>query len=108
MNTLFLNDIKSCFDAILDEKCAIPINKNDLSIDYESDLNAQMENYLRLLSEQVTLLSQANGKRNELAMVSALLRLRTHAMNLSTFFDAIVEDAEVILRLDTLPEISEE
>ncbi len=38
-------------------------------------------------------------------MQSTLLRLRTNVMSLSSFFDAIVEDSEIILRLETWPEI---
>jgi hypothetical protein len=108
MNTLFLNDMKDDFIIILDKKSASPIDKDHLSIDYEADLDEQMEKYLRLLREQEKLLSQAKSKGDEPAMLSALLRLRTHAMSLSSFFDAIAEDTEIILRLDTWPEIPEE
>lgn len=107
MNTLSLNNIKVDFIAIFDEKFASPIDKENLSIDYEADLDEQMEKYLRLLSEQEKLLSLAKSKGDEPAMLSALLRLRTHAMSLSSFFDAIVEDTEIILRLDTWPELPE-
>lgn len=107
MNTLFLNNMKDDFINILEERFESSVDKKNLSIDYEADLDEQMAKYIRLLREQERLLSLAKSNGNELEMLAALLRLRTHAMSLSSFFDAIVEDAEVILRLDTWPAIPE-
>ncbi|EHD21337.1 MULTISPECIES: hypothetical protein [Brenneria] len=107
MNNLFLSNMKDDFIVILEEKSSSPIDKDRLSIDYETDLDELMEKYLGLLREQARLLSQAKNKGNELAVLSALLKLRTHAMSLSSFFDAIVEDTEIIIRLDSWSELPE-
>lgn len=38
---------------------------------------------------------------DDLALKTALLMVRAHAMSLSSFFDAIVEDSEFLLRNGT-------
>ncbi|MBH1930691.1 hypothetical protein [Serratia rubidaea] len=108
MSNLFLNDMKDNFIVILKEKASFPVDREQLSIDYEVDLDEQMEKYLRLLREQEKLFSLAKSEGDDISMLSSLLKLRTHAMSLSSFFDAIVEDTEVILRLDKWPELPEE
>jgi hypothetical protein len=101
------DSIKDSFIYILGEKSPNPVDKSDLFIDYGAALDDRFAQYLYLLQEQVDLLNVAKEKNDELAMQSALLRLRTNAMSLSSFFDAIVEDSEIILRLETWPEIPE-
>ncbi|MGP2518171.1 hypothetical protein [Yersinia sp. 2545 StPb PI] len=105
-NSLF-DSMKEDFISILENKSSSPIDKDDLFIEYNTVLDKKFEKYLDLLQTQGKLLALAKSKDDELAMQSALLRLRTYAMSLSGFFDAIVEDTEIILRLDTWPEIPE-
>ncbi|QTL92766.1 hypothetical protein [Aeromonas jandaei] len=102
------DSIKENFLYILGEKSHNSVDKNDLFIDYGDVLDDRFVKYLCLLQEQVNLLSIAKEKHDDLAMQSALFRIRTHAMSLSSFFDAIVEDSEIILRLETWPEIPED
>nr|WP_314424708.1 hypothetical protein [uncultured Erwinia sp.] len=100
--------MKDNFIALIESRSHSSVDSNDLSIDYETDLDKQLERYLTLLSEQEALLAFSKSTGNDLSMLSALLKLRTHAMSLSSFFDAIVEDAEIILKLNNWPEISDE
>lgn len=52
----------------------------------------------------MALLSRAKSVNDELAMQSALLRLRSYTMGLSSLFDAIADDAETILKTGRWPE----
>ncbi|MEI7377458.1 MULTISPECIES: hypothetical protein [Dickeya] len=106
-NNSIFESIKGSFISILEEKPSSPVDKNELFIDYSAALDDRFEKYLDLLRAQEMLLTLAKNRGDEFAMQSALLRLRTHAMSLSSFFNAIVEDAEIILRLETWPELPE-
>jgi hypothetical protein len=106
-NNFPFEKIKELFACILEEKALSPVDKEDLLIDYDSELGGEFGRYLHLLEVQSKVLAHSKEKNDELAMQSALMRLRTHAMSLSSFFDAIVEDADVILRLDVWPEVPE-
>ncbi|PHM55900.1 MULTISPECIES: hypothetical protein [Xenorhabdus] len=103
----FLDDMKENFISLFDEKSTEPVDYDNLFIDYKESLEQNFERYLQLFKSQVVILSQARKKGDELAMQSALLILRTHAMSLTSFFDAIVEDAESLLRTGEWSKIPE-
>ncbi|MEM6053006.1 hypothetical protein AAH450_20870 [Erwinia sp. P7711] len=104
----FLDEMKRDFIDILNRKSPMPIDFNDLAINYNESLETSLVRYLTLLQSKAELLAQAKvNDDDELAMQSALLRLRTHAMSLSSFFDAIVEDTEMVLRTGEWVEIPE-
>lgn len=107
INNIFFESIKENFISILERKSSLPVDTEELFVDYSTALDHRFEKYLDLLRAQAMLLALAKNQGDELAMQSALLRLRTHAMSLSGFFNAIVEDAEIILRLETWPELPE-
>lgn len=107
-NHLLFDSMKKNFISILNKKSSNQVNEDDLFIDYSDSLNDIFNKYFSLLEEQEKLLSVAREKNDELEMQSALLKLRTHAMSLASFFEAIVEDAEITLRLDTWHEIPED
>lgn len=106
-NNPIFESIKENFISILEERSSSPVDKDELFVDYSDALDDRFEKYLDLLRAQEMLLTLAKKQGDELAMQSALLQLRTHAMSLSSFFNAIVEDAEIILRLEAWPELPE-
>jgi hypothetical protein len=103
----FLDEMKGNFLEILNRKSPLPIDIDDLAINYSESLESSLARYLTLLRSKTELLAQAQKNDDELAMQSALLRLRTHAMSLSSFFEAIVEDTETVLRTGEWAEIPE-
>ncbi|TCV91092.1 hypothetical protein [Biostraticola tofi] len=107
-NFLFFDEMKDIFLDLLSHKSDLPIDIDDLSINYNRSLEELLIKQLTLLHLKTKLLALAKNNDDELAMQSALLRLRTHAMSLSSFFDNIVEDTEVILRTGTWPEFPED
>ena len=106
MDDLFLNNIGNNFISILEKKNP-SVDKDNLSINYRRTLKELFDKHLELLHKQEKLLSLAKSEGDEILMQSALLRLRSHAMSLSSFFDAIADDAEFIIRLEGWPEIPE-
>ncbi|MDU4093332.1 MAG: hypothetical protein E7H57_08680 [Pantoea sp.] len=103
----FLDEMKRDFMEILNRKSPLPIDTDNLAINYNGSLETSLVRYLTLLQSETELLVQAKVNDDELAMQSTLLRLRTHAMSLSSFFDAIVEDTEMVLRTGEWVEIPE-
>ncbi|PTU64820.1 hypothetical protein DB032_07755 [Chromobacterium sp. Panama] len=101
----FLDEMKSDFLEIINEKSSSAID--DLSIDYGASLENLLLKYMALCQSRAALLSGAKSVNDELAMQSALLRLRSYAMGLSSLFDAIADDAETILKTGEWPELPE-
>ncbi|MGY6036926.1 hypothetical protein [Aeromonas sp. AE23HZ002T15] len=99
------DDIKGSFVHILESKNPVPVDTNVLFIDYSAALDDRFERYMDLLQEQSKLLLLAKENDDDIEMLSSLLKIRTHAMSLSSFFDAIVEDAEIIIKLGAWPKI---
>ncbi|CQJ62516.1 hypothetical protein [Yersinia rohdei] len=104
----YLDEMKGNFLEILNKKSALPVDTDDLAINYNVSLESSLIKYLALLQSKTELLSQAKRSGDEIAIQSALLRLRSHAMSLSSFFDHIVEDIEVILRTGEWLDIPED
>lgn len=61
-----------------------------------------------MLESDANLLSQAYESDDELAIQAALMFIRYRAMGLSSFFDAIVEDAEKTLLTGNWPKIPDD
>lgn len=78
-----------------------------MAIDYQDSIVVRFDRQLSLLKENTELLTQAKKENDELAMEVALLRIRTHAMSLFGFFDAIAEDATLLTKMDGWPDIPE-
>ncbi|WP_197083081.1 hypothetical protein [Chromobacterium sp. LK11] len=103
----FLDEMKIDFLEIINEKSSSAVDVDDLSIDYRASLENLLLKYMALCQSRAALLSRAKSVNDELAMQSALLRLRSYAMGLSSLFDAIADDAEAILKMGEWPELPE-
>lgn len=103
----FLNEIKDLFPLILKQKSAQLVDTDDMAINYKGSIIDRLDRQLFLLKENTELLSQARKENDELAMQAALLRIRSHSMSLSSFFDAIAEDATLLIKADGWPDIPE-
>ncbi|PTU63393.1 hypothetical protein DBB33_24415 [Chromobacterium haemolyticum] len=94
----FFDKMRSDFLEVLKEKSSGIIDVDDLSVDYSESLERWLLKYMELCRFRAALFSPAKSVNDELAMQSALLRLRSYAMGLSSLFDAIADDAETILK----------
>ncbi|MCO7256548.1 hypothetical protein KSI86_20545 [Dickeya oryzae] len=106
-NYSFLDKMKEDFLDTLEQKSSTQIDIDDLSINYSCSLDEWLKKRLSLLQRNIDIFIHAKIDGDEVAMQSSLLISRTHAMGLSSFFDAIVEDIEVILNTgewDGIPE----
>lgn len=103
----YLDEIKEIFPLILKQKKIQKVDIDDMAIDYRDSIGDRLDRYLSLLKINTVLLSQAKIENDELAMEVALLRIRTNAMSLSGFFDAIAEDATLLIKADDWPDIPE-
>ncbi|MQL49185.1 hypothetical protein GEA64_14985 [Photorhabdus khanii] len=107
-NYSFLDEMKENFLGILNQKSAYSVDIDDLSVDYNVLLESKLVRHLELLQSKTVLLAQAKIHNDELAIRAAILEIRIHAMSLSSFFDAITEDVEVLLRTGKWSEIPED
>jgi len=107
INYEFLNEIKGLFPLILKRKASQSIDTDDMAIDYQDSIVDRLDRQLFLLKENTELLAQAKKENDELVMEVALLRIRTHSMSLSGFFDAIAEDVTLLIKADGWPDIPE-
>ncbi|KER04456.1 hypothetical protein LGZ99_13680 [Photorhabdus temperata] len=107
-NYSFLDEMKENFLGILNQKSAHSVDIDDLSVDYNVLLESKLVRHLELLQSKAALLAQAKIHNDELAIRAAILEIRIHAMSLSSFFDAIAEDTEVLLRTGKWSEIPED
>ena len=103
----YLDEIKEIFPLIFKNKKIQQVDLDDMAIDYQDSIGDRLDRYLSLLKSNTELLSRAKIENDELAMEVALLRIRTHAMSLSSFFDAIAEDATLLIKADGWPDIPE-
>ncbi|WP_374419292.1 hypothetical protein [Chromobacterium sp.] len=103
----FLDGMKSDFLKIISEKYSSAVDVDDLSIDYGASLENLLLKYMALCQSSAALLSGAKSVNDELAMQSALIRLRSYAIGLSSLFDAIADNAETILKIGEWPELPE-
>lgn len=102
-----LDVIKDEFQDIIKQKSSHSIDPDEYCIDYNSSLENVLNKKLDLLKFQLGLLERAHKSDDELAMQSALLKIRTHAISLSGFFEAIADDTELVLRTGEWPNIPE-
>ncbi|TCV91000.1 hypothetical protein [Biostraticola tofi] len=105
---LFLDEMKDIFLDILCQKSDLPVNTDDLADNYNRSLEMLLIKQLTLLQSKTALLAKAKNNDDELTMRAAILEMRTHAMSLSSFFDNIAEDTEVILETGTWQEFTED
>lgn len=103
----FLDEIKKNFPLILSQKLTGPVDIDDMAVDYNASLESQLIKQLTLLQSKTSLFSEACRCNDEVTMKAFLLEIRTHAMSLSSFFDAIAEDATLLIRIDGWPDIPE-
>ncbi|OLU13289.1 hypothetical protein BVH01_23390 [Pseudomonas sp. PA1(2017)] len=89
-----LEDLKRLFKEIAKAKMG-NFDCRELSIDYECDLNEAFNRYAGLLCQSIKMLDA--GGADDSVIQLALMTLRTHAMSLSSFFDAIADDAEFLI-----------
>lgn len=103
-----INKIKAALQSIVKAKDDGYFNENEWSIDYSIDLNADLINELSKLNRSVDLLSEAIERKDEFAVVSALIYVRIFSMNLKGYFRNITEDIDKIFQnegyLKELPE----
>ncbi|MCT8343873.1 hypothetical protein LG003_13705 [Photorhabdus kleinii] len=95
-----LDRMKKDFLLILNQKSIGTIDTDNLSINYNDHLDKRLKRYLTLLCGTAELLADATENGDEMTTQAALLRIRSHSMSLSSFFEAITEDAEVLLHLN--------
>lgn len=104
----FLDEIKEKFPLILSRKLINSVDIDDMAIDYNASLEDELNKQLMLLKDKTNLFSEACECGDEIAVKSFLLEMRTHAMSLSGFFDAIAEDATLLIKADGWPDIPED
>ena len=91
----FLDHLRSLFEETSKRKLG-GFDGDELSVDYSSDLGEALNKYAGMLSQAVSMLESAG--QDDVVAQSALMMIRTHAISLSSFFDAIADDAELLLR----------
>ncbi len=106
-NRIFLDEMKENFLSILHQKSTKSVEIDDMAIDYRHSLEYKLGKQLSLLEDKVNLLSEAKKNADEIAMKAILFEIRIHAMSLSSFFDAIAEDATLLIKTDGWPDIPE-
>ena len=85
-----------------------PIKEDNLLIDYSAQQCASFHRGLELLGNAKAFLEEAILNDDKVAMQVALVYIRVHSMNLSSFFDAFKEDADVLLNSPGWPDIPED
>lgn len=103
----FLDEIKNAFPLLLSQKLTRPVDTDDMSVNYNTSLENQLIKQLTFLQSKTNLFSESCRCNDEVTMKACLLEIRTHAMSLSGFFDAIAEDATLLIRADGWPDIPE-
>ncbi|MEB3754983.1 hypothetical protein [Acinetobacter sp. MD2(2019)] len=103
-----INKIKSALQSIVKAKDDGYFNEHEWSIDYSIDLNADLFNQLSKLNHSVEFLSEAIERKDEFAIVAALISTVGFSMNLEGYFRNITEDIDKIFQtegyLKDLPE----
>lgn len=99
-----LDDLRGLFEGIAKAKIG-NFDNDKLSIDYDCNLNEAFDKYAGLLCHSIKTLD--SGKADDLIAQSALMMIRTHAISLSSFFDAIADDAELFIKSGRWAEIPE-
>ncbi|MGV3347103.1 hypothetical protein ACGVWS_15760 [Enterobacteriaceae bacterium LUAb1] len=103
----FLDEIEKNFPLILNGKSTSPADIDEMAVDYSVPLENQLIRQLSLLESKTNLFLEAYKCNDEVTMKAALLEMRTHSMSLSGFFDAIAEDATLLIKTNGWPDIPE-
>ncbi|MDL0438118.1 hypothetical protein [Stutzerimonas frequens] len=105
MNELLSLDIlRTLFEEIAKAKVG-GFDSGKLSIDYGCNMDEACAKYAGLLNRSIEALN--SGGSDDLVAQRALMMIRTHAISLSSFFDAIADDAEFLIRSGVWTEIPE-
>ncbi|NIE72422.1 MULTISPECIES: hypothetical protein [unclassified Pantoea] len=102
------DELKDIYLQLLEAMPNQPINENDLLIDYSAQQCASFHRGLELLGNAKAFLEKARVNDDKIAMQVALVYIRVHSMNLSSFFDAFKEDADALLKSSDWPDIPED
>ncbi|MBO1111296.1 hypothetical protein [Bordetella petrii] len=103
----FFEDLKDILRSEFCSKYPDGFDSQKRAIDYNDHMDARIKRFLELIRQLTERLRVAREDGDEIAMQAALIRIRSHAMSLSTIFDWIVDDIETLLKSGKWPEIPE-
>ncbi|MDU6926841.1 hypothetical protein ACP26C_00890 [Franconibacter helveticus 513] len=95
-----LKELKCCFTMISPDKNT----QEELNIFYSSE---NYDGYANEFKSAVKLLSQTIEKNDKIAIQCALTRVRIASLNLSNLYQDIIDDAILINKHDSWPDIPE-
>ncbi len=99
-----LEELKKAFLSILDTRKKEVKDFNNLRINYIDNLDLILQEKQDAMSKMIEILKRGKIYKNESIMLNALIRIRLDAKDLSGFYEAIANDAEVLMALDGWPE----
>lgn len=105
IKTIFFEDIKSSYVQIM-ERLSSEI-EGELFIKDKKDLDDLFYKDIIKLSDAAKLLKCAKAANDEITVQAALVYIRAYAMRLSGFFEDFKDDADILLKASSWPDMPE-
>ncbi|TCQ72542.1 hypothetical protein EC841_10587 [Raoultella ornithinolytica] len=102
IKTLFFESIKNVFIQVMSIKS---LDRDNLMIDYDSNLDSLFLSDMERLSAATELLRKAKESDDKIAMQAALVYIRSSSARLSGFFENITDDTDFFLKENDWPAI---
>lgn len=99
-----LEELKKAFISTLGMREKVVKDFNDLRINYKDNLDLLLQEKHDALRKMIEILKRGKIYKNESIILNSLIRIRLAAKDLSGFYEAIANDAEVLMALEGWPE----
>lgn len=107
IKTPFFESIKNIYIQVIQAMSMKSLDRDDLMIDYDGNLDSLFLSDMERLSAATELLRKAKESDDKITMQAALVYIRSSSVRLSGFFENITEDADFFLKENDWPVISD-
>jgi len=103
----FFEKVKNTYIQIIQSMSMKPSDRDDLMVDYDSNLDHLFLSDMERLSAATELLIKAKELDDKMTVQAALVYIRISSVRLSGFFENITDDADLFLKKSVGPKISD-
>ncbi|WBG91737.1 hypothetical protein N5580_04055 [Pantoea piersonii] len=104
----FFERIKNTYIQVIQAMSIKLLDRDDLMVDYDSNLDSLFLSDMERLSAATELLRKAKESDDKITMQAALVYIRSSSTRLSGFFENITDDADLFLKKNDWPDIPDD
>lgn len=104
----FFESLKNTYIQVIQVISMRSLDRDDLMIDYDSNLDSFFLSDMERLSAATELLRKAKELDDKITMQAALVYIRSSSVRLSGFFENITDDTDFFLKKNDWPDIPDD